>query len=307
MLLTSFLCVLLLSWHMPVHNALKVFTEELSVIEEVEAALEMKNSDRPIVYLFSLSYGRAIVQHLVNKNDELMVSESDFFCFHINATGDGVLRDIEAVAGERSKGNHAFTFLVVSGTESLVGENEVGKLNFLHSITDANSNFANLVILLLWDIVKSPFPDQSHVEEYLLSYFSKGGQKMNPRALYGRISTIFIEPDDTTAAFNEADFLCQDYRSSFHGQSHLVRVATLLSVAILVSLFCILRIWYPDNRMENGQLQNEVKKKIIDKGNSPGEAVVERTTENEKRIESPRRSERLKNRQKRTTTTTPDD
>ena len=97
---------------------------------------------------------------------------------------------------------------------------------------------------------------------------------MNPRALYGRISTIFIEPDDTTAAFNEADFLCQDYRSSFHGQSHLVRVATLLSVAILVSLFCILRIWYPDNRMENGQLQNEVKKKIIDKGNRYDECLL---------------------------------
>jgi hypothetical protein len=118
-------------------RGVKVFdtsTTTASLFENVEAALAMKSTDRSIVYLFSLSNAKHIVSLV--KESSLPISEKDMFCFNLSTPGDDILDELDSVAVARSASSSAFTFLLISGIESLQTEKEVGKLNFLHSVTD---------------------------------------------------------------------------------------------------------------------------------------------------------------------------
>jgi hypothetical protein len=108
-----------------------------AVFEDVEAALAMKSTDRSLVYLFSTLQTKNVVADITRS--ALTVSDKDIFCFELNTSGDEVLADIDAVAMARSNSESPFTFLLVSGVESLQTEKEVGKLNFLHSVTDVRT------------------------------------------------------------------------------------------------------------------------------------------------------------------------
>lgn len=108
-----------------------------AIFEDVEAALAMRSTDRSVVYLFSLTRAKDILT--LAKNSSLPVTEKDVFCFNLNTTGDDVLADIDTVALARSSSSLPFTFLLVSGVEGLHTEKEVGKLNFLHSVTDVRA------------------------------------------------------------------------------------------------------------------------------------------------------------------------
>lgn len=129
------LCVIVL---LLVCDGNKVYSNTSSsaaIFEDVEAALAMRSTDRSLVYLFSISHAKSILTLAMNSS--LPVTEKDVFCFDLNQdTGDDVLLEIDSVALARSSSSFPFTFLLVSGVESLETEKEVGKLNFLHSVTD---------------------------------------------------------------------------------------------------------------------------------------------------------------------------
>jgi hypothetical protein len=57
----------------------------------------------------------------------------------VSIPGDEVLEEIDALALKRSRGSFPFTVLLVTGVEKLQSEKEVGKLNFLHSVTDVST------------------------------------------------------------------------------------------------------------------------------------------------------------------------
>ena len=117
----------------------KVYSDSstgFDVYEDVEATLAMRDSGNTLIYIFSYSYAKDVLINI--KSSSLSVTDNDVFCFDLKTPGDDVIDNIYAVAKARSASSYSHTFLLLSGAESLDSEKEVGKLNFLHSMTDVS-------------------------------------------------------------------------------------------------------------------------------------------------------------------------
>jgi len=209
------------------------------IFEDVEAALSMTVSDRSVVYLFSSSHTHNILT-LLNKSPSIEISENDCFCFDLSVPGEVELNRLYDVAKERSEGPFARTALLVTGVESLQGEAEVGKLNFLHSMTDANSMYANLVVILNWNTAIHSVPEHSLIEKYIIDFFGKGGAKMNPGAMFGRISAVAMEssPDFDPLSAN-LKLLCGGGASSVNSMDGMSSCITLFRVVAVVAVVAV--------------------------------------------------------------------
>jgi hypothetical protein len=112
------------------------------LLVDVEATLEMAATDRSFVYALSSFSSHSVLSHL--NHSALPITEKDFFCFDVSIPGDEVLEEIDALALKRSRGSFPFTVLLVTGVEKLQSEKEVGKLNFLHSVTDVSVQYCTV-------------------------------------------------------------------------------------------------------------------------------------------------------------------
>lgn len=108
--------------------------------------------------------------------------------------------------------------------------------------------YANLVVILNWDTSKRSVPQHSNeMEEFLINFFSQGGAKMNPEALYGRISFVSMgsTPDFDTL---NAEFPCGNFGNAHYqvntGEEQEARSNVTAVVVALCMSFLLLYIYF---------------------------------------------------------------
>jgi hypothetical protein len=102
----------------------------------------------------------------------------------------------------------------------------------------------------MWDTSIQKIPENIETEDFFLSFFEKGGAKMNPSALYGRISSITVVTDLSNSAYRDILFECQPHEVAINGTPQassslggdesiglLIGLAVIVLLAVAI-LFC---------------------------------------------------------------------
>jgi hypothetical protein len=162
--------------------------------DSISAEIEMRTTTRPIIYLFSSNLAHSLIPHLQSL---LSLSSSDISpCYNLN-----LIRP-EMKLQEFVSNHMDGSIVLFTGIESLNGNINITKLNFLHSVSDSVSGYGNLIVILIWNSMIRPFPLstnelysflQSHEEEKKNENEKitiSSNNILNSRALIGRISRI---------------------------------------------------------------------------------------------------------------------
>lgn len=109
--------------------------------------------------------------------------------------------------------------------------------------------YANLVVVLIWDTAIEEIPETADTEDFILDFFGKGGSKMNPEALLGRISTVSLGSTGGEADLHGVDFNCQPHESAISSAPESVTdgdpwpgggIAVIVALVLFFTWYCLI-------------------------------------------------------------------
>ena len=99
-----------------------------------------------------------------------------------------------------------------------------------------------MVIIILWDTANIKVPLLNDVEDYVLNFFERGGSKMNPSALYGRISAIALD-SNVTLRPTDVNFNCQPHEKAIIPNNPSPNVNNgFMDVKVVIQVFIIVGV-----------------------------------------------------------------
>lgn len=217
-----------------------------TLLNKVSGEVSLKSTDRTLTYFFSDYVGNAIVPEI---QQESKISKAHTFCVDIKEKHSNIIEFIDEIMLTR---NDDGAIIIIHNVEKL-DDNQISSLSFLHSATDANSKYANLVIIFIWDTIHSPPTANMDDDTFIHNFISKSSRKINVNALVGRISSISLLTPPSNDEISSEE-ICRRYANNRGTHNQTSNLTTFMIIALVTVVYLI--SYKTSNSKNNSNITN---------------------------------------------------